>query len=173
MAGEGKIWFSTKNWKSDFDKIQEPLYIKEIHFGNGGSTYFRGSISELNLFSKTFTTEDLVTMTKGCKKIEENANNNVIFEFKWSEVKSSQIVIPPALNGMIEIKEENAKDICSTLSSTKIMEYFPWILTMEKAANMCDAWGGKIYLPESVKEIGKSEKYGWVDLIFEYLRAFC
>ena len=62
MAGEGKIWFSTKNWKSDFDKIQEPLYIKEIHFGNGGSTYFRGSISELNLFSKTFTTEDLVTM---------------------------------------------------------------------------------------------------------------
>ena len=62
MAGEGKIWFTTKSWKSNFDKIKEPLYIKEIHFGKGGSTYFRGSISELNLFSKTFTMEDLVTL---------------------------------------------------------------------------------------------------------------
>ena len=95
-------------------------------------------------------------MTGSCQKIEENANSNVVFEFKWSEVKFSQIEIPPALNEMIEVEEVNAEDICSTLSSTKIMEYFPWIMTMENADKFCDAWGGKLHLPESPEAIGKS-----------------
>ena len=129
------------------------MYVDEINIGpmksNYGSqgNFFLGKMSELNIFSNIFSEDELLSITRNCEKIE---NGTYIFE--WSKLKKSDIRIPE--NSLIETKERSINEFCS-IRAKKRIEIIPFPVDTKTANKACTAWGGRMFLPESMEDIKK------------------
>ena len=87
VASEGKLWFQTPFFPKDIGLLNENSHVDTIEFGpmskefTGYGMYFSGKISELNMFSETFSVEELVAITGSCENIEREK------AFDWSKIK--------------------------------------------------------------------------------------
>ena len=156
VAGEGSVWFQSPFSQGDKPDIKKSSNIKEIYFGPMSPTftgvsnaYFRGKVSELNIFSNSFSEEELMEMTGSCAKIE---NGTKVFD--WSQVQISDIVIPENLVSYVKLKTKSYDNICSRKKSKKI-DIIPFPNKMEVANRACTAWGAKIFMPETEDDLKK------------------
>ena len=154
VAGEGSVWFQSPFSQADKPVIKKSSNIKEIHFGPNSpaftgvsNAYFRGKVSELNIFSNSFSEEELIAITGSCAKIE---NGTKVFD--WSAVQKSDIVIPDNLVNYVKVKIDVHDDICSRKKSKKI-DIIPFPTNMEVANRVCNAWGAKIFMPETEDDL--------------------
>ena len=94
VVSDGVLWYSFKLRKADIPTITKPVNIQKITFGPLGypffsGRYFLGRVSELNIFSNSFTDQELIEITKSCDRIDRG---DKIFD--WSNLKPSDVYIP-------------------------------------------------------------------------------
>ena len=157
VASEGKIWHSHKFEQSDIETVDALTYIKDLSFGpthnpnDARISPFVGIISELNIFSNTFSETDLIAITGSCKKIEIGDK-----EFSWSEIYPSDLI---RSNGEIKVEVNNVEDICS-VRRTRNLEIIPISSSLEDAIMNCQVLGLDILLPKAnqFKELNRRAK---------------
>ena len=94
VVSDGVVWYSYKLQEADIEEITKLVDIQNITFGPIGfplfkGTYFLGRVSELNIFSNSFTDQELIAITSDCKAISKG--DKVL---DWSRVKPSDVIIP-------------------------------------------------------------------------------
>ena len=94
MVSDGVLWYSFKLRETDISAITKPVNIQKITFGPLGYPFFSGRyllgrVSELNIFSNSFTDQELIEITKSCDKIDRG---DKILD--WSTLKPSDVYIP-------------------------------------------------------------------------------
>ena len=94
VACEGKLWSKIQFYPDHLKHMKKATNIGEVVFGPGSksSWYFNGKVSELNIFSNTFTEYDLLRLTKSCSRVNESK-----MLFGWSQVQPSDVIIPQEL----------------------------------------------------------------------------
>ena len=150
VASEGKLWYNSSFPTNDLPLIKMTTKIKEIEFGPGpkpksNTWHFTGKISEFNMFSNTFTEDELITLTKSCSRVEKG-----IKVFDWSEILTSDIITPQDVD--IPVKVKNKEYFCSR-NEEFALAMIPFPMTAEYANTVCKAWGGYIFLPESLEDL--------------------
>ena len=87
VASEGKLWFQSPFFPKHVEILNQVSSVDNIEIGpmskdfSGNGVYFRGKVSELNLFSSTFAFDDILAITGSCDEIEKEK------AFDWSEIK--------------------------------------------------------------------------------------
>ena len=94
VVSDGVLWYTYKLRAEDIGVITKVVEIERIAFGPlgypfFGGKFFLGRVSELNIFSNSFTDQELIEITSDCKKI--NKGDKV---FDWSGLKPSDVIIP-------------------------------------------------------------------------------
>ena len=155
VVSQGTLWFNTTFWSTIKEKVNKPTRIDRLHFGpmassyGYGGTYFDGKITDLNIFSKSFTTKELIEITSNCssnKKIYEKGTK----VFEWSKLQSSKVKLPQNSNiNIVKIKNDY---FCSELQS-KLLGYIPFPMDIYTANTACIAWSGQLNLPDDKEEL--------------------
>ena len=92
--------------------LNDEIEIGEITFGPNARPwdkrvdFFSGAISELNLFSNSFNMKEMIEISASCEEILIGNKT-----FNWSELKPSDVTIPPSLD--VKVKEYAINEICS------------------------------------------------------------
>ena len=94
VVSDGILWYTYKLRAADIVSITKEVEIQKIAFGPLGYPFFKGKfflgrVSELNIFSNSFTDQELIEITSDCKKI--NKGEKI---FDWSMLNPSDILIP-------------------------------------------------------------------------------
>ena len=94
VVSDGILWYTYKLQEADISTITREVDIQKIAFGPLEYPFFRGTfflgrVSELNIFSNTFSDKELIEITGDCKKISKG--DKVL---DWSSVKPSDVFIP-------------------------------------------------------------------------------
>ena len=147
VACEGKLWSIIQFYPDHLTHIKKVTNIGELAFGPGSKStwYFNGKVSELNIFSNTFTEYELLQLTKSCSK----ANKGIML-FDWSQVQLSDVIIPQELKIKVKVRTNNY--FCSK-KSTLTVGMFPFPMMAEQANTVCNAWGSKLFFPESSNDL--------------------
>ena len=150
VAANGLLWYKTKIQKTDLASVREKIDIGEIRFGpipdktDKRSVSFTGRISELNIFSDSFTEDELVSFSENCERIDVS-NGKVL---NWHEVSSSNIIIDKD----VTIGKDSMLDICFT-RKTDHVDVLPYAMDFQEASDACISLGGSMYLPKSLDGI--------------------
>ena len=129
VASEGSILYSSKFQEEIESELNKPFDDTKIIIGplsfktTADVQYFKGKISELNLFSNSFSELQLKKMSGSCMKIMEGEK-----VFDWSQIKSSDVSIPYGYS--ITLESDNIEDVCSTKQRDQIA-LLPFPLTIE------------------------------------------
>lgn len=152
VACEGILWFKSQFRPNILPLVNKGINIDKIMFGPGlqkGALYFTGKVSELNIFSSTFTENELLNLTKDCSIVTKG-----IKLFDWSIIQPSNVIIQQDMN--IKIKVKNNDYFCSKKNSLTI-GIIPFPMEMELANKMCKAWSGHLFLPQTSNDLEKME----------------
>ena len=145
VAANGKTWMNHKIAPDDVTKINETTNIEELSFGpmpnptDNRFSPFSGSVGELNIFSNTFSEQDLVSISGSCQKITIGKK-----EFSWAE-KNKDDVQAKESKGM-EVKPKEVVKLCSKKPGNKI-EIVPKGMSLAEADDACKALGGSVFMP--------------------------
>ena len=174
VASQGVLWFNHTLFPKEREQVNKPSEIDIIEFGpmpsshDYGGSYFDGKVSELYIYSNSFTTEELIEITRNCTRYEKyNEMGTKVFE--WSKIESSSVKIPQNSNiNIVKIKDDY---FCLELSS-KILGYIPFPLDIHSANTACIAWGGKLNLPDNEEELElmKNMTVGEDDLVKNFTK---
>ena len=147
VACEGKLWSKIQFYPDHLTHMKKTTNIGEVVFGPGSKTswYYNGKVSELSIFSNTFTEYDLLQLTKSCSRVNEG-----IMLFDWSQIQPSDVVIPQ--ESKIKVKIRNINYFCSEKNSFTL-GMFPFPMMADQANTVCTAWGSKLFLPESSNDL--------------------
>ena len=150
VACNGILWYTAPLFKNDIPLLKKDLKITNLEIGPpdyADMFYFNGKVSELYIFSNTFTTEELISISKDCSIVEKG-----IKVFDWAQVQTSDIIIPQSSD--IEIEIRNRDYFCLEKDELNL-GMLPFWMTAEAANINCRAWSGKVFLPQSSKDLEK------------------
>ena len=146
VVSDGILWYTFQLLPSDIPTIVKPVNITQIIFGpagysliNGG--YFLGSVSELYIFSNSFTNDELISITKSCKRIGKGSK-----VFDWSKISPSEDIIIPKDDADIRIVKRSVEDICATVKNKQI-DLLPFEMNTQTATASCQSLGGTMFFP--------------------------
>ena len=94
VACNGILWYSSELQETDIQDVIKPVNISMISFGPVehqvfAAKYLLGRVSQLNLFSNSFSEKELTDITRSCS---ETSTGNKIFD--WSRIGISDIDVP-------------------------------------------------------------------------------
>ena len=129
-------------------KHYENTYLNELDMGSPSSqttysygVHFKGDLSELNIWSKLLSRDDMMKITKSCGQPKPKPNLLI-----WSDhIRKTNIVG--------DHQEREIKELCSFASSK--ITYFkliPNLLNQEGALKTCKVLGGILAWPKSIEE---------------------
>ena len=96
------------------------------------------SMSQLNIWSHSMSVQDLIILTEKCENVTPKPDI-----LDWSEV-----TIESFANNSTLISDQNEKAICHYLPEP-ILKHIPIRVPMEKAYDLCQNLGGKMFLPKN------------------------
>ena len=119
IASEGNLVHSARFHKLNISEIEKEITDTHIMIGptsyqSNSVKYFMGKISELNIFSKSFSESELVEMTASCDKIDSPGEK----VFDWSKIESVDFTLPNGYS--IEVESDKIQDTCSTKQRNQI-----------------------------------------------------
>ena len=146
VVSDGILWYSFQLLPSNIPTVVKPVNITQIIFGpagysliNGG--YFLGRLSELYIFSNSFTDDELISITKSCKRIGKGSK-----VFDWSKLLPSEDIIIPKDDADIRIVKRSVEDICATVKNKQI-DLLPFKMNTQTATGACKSLGGTMFYP--------------------------
>ena len=145
VAVNGKIWMKHKIAPDDVSKINQTTAVTELSFGpmpdpnDNRYSPFLGSIAELNIFSNTFTEQDLISISGSCQQIAIGKK-----EFAWADKIKDDIQVK--ISKGLEVKEKEAVNLCSKKPGNKI-EIVPRAMSLAEADVACKVLGGNVFMP--------------------------
>ena len=140
---DGNIWYTDQHKKYSKEVILNKFLVG-ANYPNGNNyadtAYFRGEISEFNIWSEALGTEELKKLTSHCgKPLPEPDILN------WSEIDTSMLTGNNFQSG-IEILCRNSNE---TPTIYKVMPYFQ---NQEEPIHTCQILSGQLAYPRSIKE---------------------
>ena len=174
VASEGELWFQAEFYDKEIPYVVKDVVVEEFIFGpylttiSNNGKYFTGKIAELDIFSNSFSEEELTSITKNCQRI---AIGTKVLD--WSKIRQSEISIPedtPIMTEMDEIGE-----VCSNQKSARETKILPFSVTAKDANLACKSLGAKLFQPKSIDDfdnVRNAVKKGKKEFV-DYLHDFC
>ena len=140
---EGELWYEEVIIEENILKLKKPFEDKDFVVGPNLGTYkmqyFNGKITEINVYSNSFTIEELTTITTTCEKV--SIGNKMS---DWSDVKETDLTIPEG--AIVETEMRKTERMCSSRLKN-LITLMPFPSSMEEANIACQAFGAQMLQP--------------------------
>ena len=140
---EGEVWYEELIIEENIPKLKKPFEDKDFVVGPNLGTYkmqyFNGKITEINVYSNSFTIEELTTITTTCEKV--SIGNKMS---DWSDVKETDLTIPEG--AIVETEMRKTERMCSSRLKN-LITLMPFPTSMNEANIACQAFGAQMLQP--------------------------
>ena len=141
---EGEVWNDAVVLEENISKLGKPIEDKEIiagpNLGNYNDLqYFDGKLTEINVFSNSFTIDEMKAITSNCGKVSKR---NKIFD--WSSVQETDLKIPQEVK--VETEMRKTVKMCSSRAKD-LITLMPFPTFIEEANIGCQAFGAQMLQP--------------------------
>ena len=140
---EGEVWYEELIIEENIPKLKKPFEDKDFVVGPNLGTYkmqyFNGKITEINVYSNSFTIEELTTITTTCEKV---IIGNKMSD--WSDVKETDMTIPEG--AIVETEMRKTERMCSSRLKN-LITLMPFPTSMNEANIACQAFGAQMLQP--------------------------
>lgn len=122
------------------------MTVNSVSLGSEANSFFAeidfsGALSELNIWSIAFSSDQLLSITNNCENNSSNPNPDIL---KWSEVTESMIAG--------ETREADLMSLCYySLDATEIV--VPVFLDQIQAISACQSLKANSYPPQHLEQI--------------------
>ena len=168
VASEGKLWFQSELSSNEISEVTKDVIVKDVVFGPFRESYFTGKVAELDIFSNSFSEDEIITFTQSCDRIKEG--NKVL---EWAKVLATDISV--AEDALIDVTLDNLDVLCPNHKSAQKTKIIPFTVTAKEASFTCRSLGGQLFLPFSSEDFQytKNEIDEAPDMFLGYLQDFC
>ena len=168
VASEGKLWFQSELSSNEILDISKDAIVKDVIIGPWKEIYFNGKLVELDIFSNSFSEDEIIAITQSCERFKEG-----IKVLEWAKILETDISV--AEDTLIKVTTDNLDVICPNHKSAQITKIMPFAVNAKEASFTCQALGGKLFLPLSSKDFHytKNEIDEAPGMFLDYLQDFC
>ena len=155
---DGKIWYTDQHKKYS-KEVTLNKFLVGANYPNGNNyadtAYFRGEISEFNIWSEALGTEKLKKITSHCgKPLPEPDILN------WSEIDTSMLTGNNVQNDI--------RRLCRNSNETPtIYKVMPHFQNQEEAIHTCQILNGQLAYPKSIKEYQEWQGKDYIMIKFQ------